>query len=91
MIQHTNEARESNGFQNAAGEPLTDSEIVENLLKLVPEEDRPITCVKPERKEMSLDELPVNELSVDAPIIPRTLQEVLSEFSVKVTDGMWRW
>lgn len=88
MIQHTNEARESNGFQNAAGEPLTDSEIVENLLKLVPEEDRPITCVKPERKEMSLDELPVNELSVDAPIIPRTLQEVLSEFSVKVTDGI---
>lgn len=78
MIQHTNEARESNGFQNAAGEPLTDDEIVENLLKLAPEEDMP----KFEKRETSLDELPV-----DAPIIP-TMQEVLSEFCVKVTDGI---
>ena len=78
MIQHTNEARESNGFQNAAGEPLTDSEIVENLLKLAPEEDMP----KFEKRETSLDELPI-----DAPIIP-TMQEALSEFCVKVTDGI---
>ena len=77
MIQHTNEARESNGFQNAAGEPLTDDEIVENLLRLVPEEDMP----KFEKRETSLDELPV-----DAPII--AMQEVLSEFCVKVTDGI---
>lgn len=78
MIQHTNEARESNGFQNAAGEPLTDDEIVENLLRLAPEEDMP----KFEKRETSLDELPV-----DAPIIP-AMQEVLSEFCVKVTDGI---
>ena len=83
MIQHTNEARENNGFQNAAGEPLTDSEIVENLLKLAPEEDMPTTDPKPERREVSLDELPV-----DAPTIPQTLQEVLTEFRVKVTDGI---
>ena len=79
MIQHTNETRESNGFRNAAGEPLTDDEIVENLLKLAPEEDMP----KFEKRETSLDELPV-----DVPIIPQTLQEALSEFCVKVTDGI---